>query len=441
MKSDFKLFFKYVGPSMFGMLVAGSYSIVDTIFIGRGAGEVALAAIAITWPIIMLFWAVGDMFGNGAAVLVAQARGAGNEARARKAFGGMLSIQAVASILLSVPAFVFIEPIIKLSGATPELMPEAVNYSKILIGGCGVCMFMSGCLSVIRNDGSPAVAMWLMVAGLLGNVFLDWIFIFKFGWGGPGAAWATVVAQGFSVLLAAVYFASPLTKLKISLSDLLPSPALVWKIFVTGIPIFGNIFAIIAMLYMHNFQSLKYGAVAGLAAYTAVSCLESLGSMLMTGLAAGIQPLAAYFYGAKNFVKQNRMGNFGYAASMLLGILMMFFCIALKDEVPKWIGLSGEVAELAAHGVLISSTAFIFLGVVRVAAFYYQSTGKIADSSLLIYGDSFGALPLCLFTLPVWFGMDGVWLAMPLSRAMLFAMVVYLWFFKGRRAKKPISEV
>ena len=89
-------------------------------------------------------------------------------------------------------------------------------------------------------------------------------------------------------------------------------------------------------------------------------------------------------------------------------------------------------------GLVISSTAFVLLGVIRVAGYYYQATGKITDSSLLIYGDAFVALPLCLFALPLWFGLDGVWLAMPVSRVLLFLFVCYLWF--GRKKRRPYKN-
>lgn len=97
---------------------------------------------------------------------------------------------------------------------------------------------------------------------------------------------------------------------------------------------------------------------------------------------------------------------------------------------PAWFNLHGNVAKLASHGLVISSTAFLLLGVIRVAGYYYQATGKIKASSLLIYGDAFFALPLCLFLLPIWFGLDGVWLAMPISRVLLFSFVCYLWWGK-----------
>ncbi len=432
MNADIKLLWKYIGPSLIGMLIAGSFSIVDTIFIGQALGKNGLAAVAVTWPLIMLFGALGSLFGAGAAVLISQSRGAGDERCAQKTFGGMVLLMLASSIILEVVSLFFLRSFLAILGATPELMPQAVAYSRVMIYGIPLFMLMTGVLEVVRNDGRPALSMWLLVTGLLGNIFLDWLFILYFRWGAWGAALATVASQGIPVLLGIIYFCSPLTKLRLTYANLKSDGTTLKDITVTGIPIFGNMLSIIAMLFMHNHQSLRYGQVDGLAAYTVVAALESLGSILMTGLAAGMQPLVARMYGAGKFKRQNRIGVYTYWAAFGFGVVLMLLSFALHTVMPGWMGLAGEAARLASHGVVLSAAAFLLLGVIRVAGFYYQSTGKILDSSLLIYGDAFFALPLCLFTLPIWLGMNGVWLAMPVSRLILFAMLLYLWFGKRR---------
>lgn len=433
MSNDIKLFWKYVGPSIIGMLIAGSFSIVDTIFIGQGMGKVGLSAVALTWPLIMLIGAVGQLFSAGAGVLISQARGMGNEDLAQKSFGNMITLMLISSIFLGGALYLFLEPILITFGASQELLPDALAYAKVMLCGSLIYMFMGGCLEVVRNDGRPMLAMWLLIIGLLGNIVLDYLFIMVLKWGAAGAATATVISQGIATICGIIYFLSPKTKLKISVHNL----TLRWKnvrnISITGFPIFGNMLSILAMLFMHNWQSLRYGEVDGLAAYTVVAALESLGSILMTGLAGGMQPLVAHMYGAGKYRRQNRFGNYAYWAAFLAGIGLMIFSFLLRNIMPDWMGLSGSVAELASHGIFLSASAFILLGVIRVAGFYYQSTGKIFDSSLLVYGDAFFALPICLFILPIWFGMDGVWLAMPLSRVILFFILLYLWFGKGRR--------
>ena len=130
----------------------------------------------------------------------------------------------------------------------------------------------------------------------------------------------------------------------------------------------------------------------------------------------------------------------GYYTAFGLGIVLMCVSVVGHDVFPAWFNLHGNAAGSAAHGLVISSTAFVLLGVIRVAGYYYQATGKITDSSLLIYGDAFVALPLCLFALPLWFGLDGVWLAMPVSRVLLlFLFVCYLWFGRKNAGRTKCS--
>lgn len=439
MKSDLRLFWKYVAPSVFGAVIGGSFAIVDAIFIGLAGGENSLAATAVTWPLVMFLQAFGFLVGSGGAVLIAQNRGSNLPERERLFFAQTVFLALAWSIFLTVVTFPLLQPILTALGATQELMPISLRYSQILTGGVIFSIFMSLCLEVIRNDGHPTLSMLLMITGLISNIILDWVFVFHLQFGAVGAAIATVISQAGACILGCIYFCSPLTKLRFSIGILKPKLHLIGNIIITGLPIFGNMLSIIAMLYMHNAQSLRYGGIDGLAAYTVISSLEALGSMFMTGIAGGVQPLSASMYGAGKYKRQNRFGNYGYKFAFISGIILMLFSFAMYKIIPGWMGLeTGNALDLAQHGILLSAPAFLLLGVIRVAAFYYQSTGNIVKSSCLIYGDSFIALPLCIFTLPVWFGMNGVWLAMPVSRIILMAMLLYFWFgSRNASRKKP----
>lgn len=427
-----KLFLSYIIPSMVGMLIVGSYSIVDTVFIGQSAGEIGLASVAVTWPLVMPFGAVGDMLGTGAAIIISQSRGRGDLSKARLTLGNMLCFQLIFSLGMMLLMNTYLTEALVLFGAKPELMDGAIHYSRILIYGNLACMLMMAVSAVIRNDGRPVLSMWLTIGGLLLNILLDYVFIFPLGGGIIGAAYATVVAQAMIAVVGLLYFATPYTQLRYRWLMFHLRLKTLGEVLLSGIPSLGNQLSIIAMLFFHNFQSLKYGGIEGLAAYTFIGAIESLGSLLMTGLSLGVQPLVAYLYGGKRFQRQNVIGNMGYVTAFGLGIILMLVSFAGHNVFPTWFNLSGSTAELAAHGLILSSTAFVLLGVVRVAGYYYQATGKVWDSSLLIYGDAFFALPLCLFTLPLWLGLDGVWLAMPCSRVILFGFVCWLWFGKKR---------
>ncbi len=438
MSRDIKLMAQYITPSIGGMLIAGTYSIVDTFFVGKAMGEIGLAASAITWPIVMLGGAVGDMIGTGAGIIIAQENGAGNVKAVKRAFGNMFTLEIAAALLMGALMLPFMEPLLRLVRADDAMLAAgAYNYAMILTAGFVCAMLSMGIITVIRNDSRPMLAMLIIGSGLIANLVLDYFFVLVFNWGLEGAAIATVIGQGIPIVLGLIYFYRGKTQLRPSLKLLKPDFAICARTLKNGFPSFGSQIAIIAMLFMHNYQSLQYGLLGGLAAYTLVSTIQSIGSMTMTGLAAGMQPLASYFHGAGKHKRKSRIAYYSYYASLVIGVIMMVFSMAGYKFFPQAFGLTGEVAELAGRGLLISSCAFILLGVIRVGSYYFQSVDKIFAASILIYGDSCFAMPLSLIVLPLFWGMDGVWLAMPVSRIILFGM---LWYFWRKYHKKPKTE-
>ena len=190
----------------------------------------------------------------------------------------------------------------------------------------------------------------------------------------------------------------------------------------------------ISLMYV---KILIYGCLVSMLAIGLISVIRNDGrptfamSIIVISLVLNII-LDYLLYGSLMYARQNVIGNMGYCFAFFSGIVLMLISFFGGNIFPAWFNLHGNVAKLASHGLVISSTAFLLLGVIRVAGYYYQATGKIMASSLLIYGDAFFALPLCLFLLPIWFGLDGVWLAMPISRVLLFSFVCYLWWGKRR---------
>ena len=235
----------------------------------------------------------------------------GNLRLARLSLGNMLVWQVLFSLLMMTVVKCFLTDILRLFGATDELMPGAVRYSRILIYGNLAYMLVTGVLAVIRNDGRPVLSMWLMVGGLLLNIVMDYVFIFPLGGGVAGGLCHGYRADA-DCCCRVGYFFTRKTALRFDLQMFKLKPKYLKNIVVSGFPSLGNQLSIIAMLFFHNYQALKYGRVDGLAAYTFIGAVESLGSLLMTGLALRVQPLVAYLYGGGRHRRQNIIGNMGY---------------------------------------------------------------------------------------------------------------------------------
>ena len=432
MKSSnlFTLFLSYTIPGMIGMLVVGSYNIIDTIFIGHSAGELGLAAVSISWPIIMLVGAIGDMVGTGAAILISQAKGRNNFHQARSFLGNMLVSQVLLSAFLIPVLLLLLETILIFLQAKGELLQQAMSYGHIAICGGVATMFMMGTSVAIRNDGRPRLAMWLTVSGLALNVLLDYIFIFPLQGGIQGAAYATILSESIQAIGGLTYFCTRYTKLRLKPSLIAFGLKSFFKMAKSGIPTLGSHLALITMLTLHNYQSIRYGGQSALAAYTFIGSIESVCTMLLSGIAAGVQPLISFWYGAKQYTKQHKITQLGFAMAFFFGLTFSLAFIFTSNLTPLWFNLEGTTAVLAAHGLRISAVALSFIGLIKIATIYYQATNKIAKASMLIYGDTFLLLPLCLFILPIFFGLNGVWMAMPVSRIILLLFIFYLWLPK-----------
>ena len=435
--NDLKLFFNYVIPTIFSTLIWGSYSIVDAVFIGHSAGTESLTALNVSYPIAMIMAAIGSLIGYGSGVLIGQYRGAKKLDRAADIFGTAIVGQFLICAIL-IPLMFFLFPyILQKMGLSGVLFEEANVYGRLLCLGAVTTMLCITLTVAVRNDGAPRFAMMLDVTGLLLNILLDFLFVVPLKLGLVGAAWAIIIAETAQTMGGVAYFKMKKSHLPITACRF----CFHWRDFVriarVGIPAFGLSLATMFFLSFYNYQALRYGGEKGLTACATANEVMAVFLLLISGLAHGVQPLASYLHGARSYRRQNMMGRWGYLMAFGMGIVFVFLMNFGASWYPQIFDVTGGAAVEAAKALRLMSWAFLFTGIIQVAASYYQATNKILYSSLLIYGDTFFVLPLCLFTLPFWFGLDGVWLALLISRVLLFIILMSLW---GKRLYKKLEK-
>ena len=189
------LLWKYSAPAMVGMLSNSLYNLVDTVFVGWGVGTQALGALAICFPLQMFILAIAQLVGIGAASIYSRNLGAGNQETADKAAGTSFVLVLILSVILMTVGLLFLTPILRLFGATPGILPYAVQYMSIIFLGSAFFAYIVSTNNLVRAEGNAKVAMTSMLLGAGMNIILDPIFIFGFGMGIKGAAIATVISQ------------------------------------------------------------------------------------------------------------------------------------------------------------------------------------------------------------------------------------------------------
>ena len=433
--TDGKLFFRYVIPSMISMLTAGVYTLVDGFFVGWGAGNDGLAAINVAFPLSLLIVACGEMIGTGGAINIALARGRGARRTADLFLGNSLALLVPAAVLLAglIP---FLNPILSAVGAAPALLPAAREYAVITLGG-GIFMMAAVCLvAAMRNDGAPKPAMAIMVAGLAANIVLDWLFVLVLHGGVAGSAWATVLSQAICFALAAGYFAAGRSHFRFSRRCFRLKRRIVRRIIPAGLPSFGVQISVAAVILLHNRQALLYGGVAAVAAYAIISYVEAMILMLQQGIGLGIQPVVSFLHGAGDTERREKIARYGVISAVLIGAGGLLLSAGGYRLRPALFTASGDVVAVAGRGLIISAAVYPFLGLQKVSEAYFQAMDRPGMASLLVYLDCFLVLPLSLLLLPLWRGADGIWAAMPVSKLLMFGVVLLLW----RRSAQEAAE-
>ena len=200
-----KLLRSYAIPSIAATLVGSLYNIVDQVFIGQGVGYVGNAATNVSYPLSTICLAISLLIGIGSASRFSLYLGQKTPERAARIAGSGVCLMAGAGLLYLVLGELFLTPLLKVFGATQEVLPYAQQYAGITLLGMPLLILTNGISNLIRADGSPKYSMICMVSGAIVNTILDPLFIFQFHWGVAGAAWATVLGQVLSFLLALRY--------------------------------------------------------------------------------------------------------------------------------------------------------------------------------------------------------------------------------------------
>ncbi len=258
-------------PAIIGMLVGATYNVVDTIFIGRGVGPLGIGGLAVSFPMQMIVMAVAQMIGIGAASVISRNLGSGDRERAYRAAGNVLSVSIGFGAVMMTVGLTFLRPILRLLGATAELLPYAQEYLSVIFLGTIFITFAMASNNIVRSEGNATVAMVTMLVGTGMNIVLDPIFIFALDLGIRGAAMATVISQFLSFSFLMFYFTSGKSSLKIKFKHLIPEGPVLKEIFKMGVTIFMrqfgvSIFAIVVNNSLRVYGSEIHYAVFGIVA-------------------------------------------------------------------------------------------------------------------------------------------------------------------------------
>ena len=439
-----KLLVQYAVPAIIAMTASSLYNMVDSIFIGHGVGALAISGLALTFPLMNLAAAFGSLVGVGAATLVSMRLGQRDYETAQRILGNVVVLNLIIGISFGLLTLVFLDPILYFFGASDATIGYAREYMSVILWGNVVTHMYLGLNAVLRAAGHPRKAMYATILTVTINAILDPLFIFGFGWGIRGAAIATVLAQILALVWQFRIFSDRNELLHFRRGIYRLKGKIVRNVLAIGMSPFLMNLAACFIVILINKGLKEYGGDLNIGAYGIVNRLGFFFVMIVMGINQGMQPIAGYNYGARQFDRVDRVLKLtiiGATCVTTLGFLIGELAPRLEVSV---FTEDPELVRLSAEGMRIVFFCFPIIGFQMVTTNFFQSIGMAGKAiflslsrQLLFLMPGLIFLPRIFDELTPWDGSWGVWCSMPLSDflASLVAGVMLFYQFRKFKAK------
>lgn len=411
-----KQFLKYSMSSMFAMFVTSLYTIIDGIFVGKGIGDIGLAAVNMVLPITIMYFGIATMFAVGGGSLVSKSFGEGNVKKGQSIFGQTLKLILIVSLILSLVAFLFSKSIMYLIGARGEILFYSSQYLRFYSLFCSANLIGIVLNSFVRNDCNPRLGMVANIFGAIANIILDYVFIFKLNLGIKGAALATGIGQIITIIILLNHFIFNMGNLRFKSS---PFEVNVFKnIIHIGFPSFLAEITFSVIIFFYNIALIVFSGSKALTAFSVINYINANIYMILLGMNFGVQPLISYSFGEKNGKNMIKFYGFSKKFGIFLTFVYVLISLIYGNELIGIFTKDPEIIKIAYFGLNISNLAFFILGINLTTSVYYQAIEIPKYSNIICLFRSFIFLPISLVVLAKLFGLTGIWVSLIVSEGL-----------------------
>ncbi len=412
-----KLLWKYALPAIIAMTATSLYNIVDTIYIGHGCGALALGALTVAKPFMDICAAFGSLVGVGASSLLAIYLGEKDYERANRVLGNVIVMNIILSAIVMAVGLIWLDPILMAFGASEATLLYAHEYMEIILYGNVLTHIYFGLNAMLRSAGHPRFSMTATIVAVIINIILDPIFIFGLDMGVRGAALATVISQAVAVVWQLTKFMDKNELVRFHRGIWRLNRHITLRALAIGMsPFLYNIAHCFVVIIINN-QLKNFGGDMAIASYGVINRLTFVFAMMVMGLNQGMQPIAGYNYGAKQFDRV--LKSFYLTCAYATGVMGIVFVLGecFPELMTRMFTHDVELIAQTVRPMRIICSTMLIIGFQMVTGNLFTSVGKAGKAIFLsLTRQVLYLIPLVLwlptiFTTPI----DGVWWSIPIS--------------------------
>ena len=421
----YKRLLRFVISPILMIICTAVYGVVDGFFISNYVGKVPFAAVNLVMPVDLVPVAIGFMIGEGGNALISKKLGENKRGIANQYFSLLIYTTAVIGVVLSLAGYAFTPVIADILGANDQLKPYCVEYGRILFAAQFFYVLQNIFQSFFIAAGKPDLS--LKVSLLSGgiNVLLDVLFIVVLQWGVAGAAWATALGQVAGGMAPLAYFARKNSSLLQITRTRLNLPVL-FKTFTNGSSDMVSVLSASVITALYNYQLLSIAGEDGVAAYGAIMYITFIFMSIYLGYASGSAPLISFQYGAKNHEELHNLVRKSIVLMLGMGmVITMTAELAAEPLLGAFVGYDKELFSLTLHGYRMYVLAFLLMGLNIWGAALFTALNNGLVSAAISFLRTFGFEMAAVLLLPLWLGIDGIWISIFVAELCTCFFTVY----------------
>lgn len=418
---------RFTFSSIMMMVFTSIYGVVDGFFVSNFAGKTAFAAVNFIMPVLMIFGAVGFMFGTGGSALISKTMGEGNNEKAQKLFSMIVYVSIAVGVVFAVLAMFLTEPVARLMGADDAMIQTCVLYAKIVLCALPALMLQYEFQSFFVTAQKPQLGLYVTLVSGIANMVLDFLFVAVMNMGVAGAAIATAISQYLGGFIPLIYFSKKnssllrITKTNLDWYSLLKTMTNGSSEFLSNISM-----SLVGMLY--NVQLMKYASENGVAAYGTLMYVNMIFIAVFIGYSVGTAPIIGFCYGAKNHKELKSILKKSIVIIGIFSILMLIAAQVLAYPLGLvFVGYDAKLLEMTLHAFAIFAFSFLFAGFTIFASSFFTALNNGLVSALISFLRTVVFQVAAVLILPILFDVDGIWFSIVVAEVVAVIASVIFW--------------
>lgn len=438
-----RLLVQYSLPAIIASLATSLYNIIDSVFIGRGVGAMAITGLAITFPLMNLVVAFCVLVAVGGATISSIFLGQKAPEKASQVVGNVTVFCLIHAVVIMSVGLLFLDPILYFFGATAETIGYARSFMRIILFGTPISYVFLGLNNLMRATGYPRKAMISALLSVAVNIVVAPLLIFVAGWGIAGAALATICGQTSAFIWVLHHFISRKSYIRFTLRGWHVSWTLMRKIYAIGLsPFLMNCCACLVVVFINKALLDTAGTDGNLAvgAYGIINRTTMFFVMIIFGITQGMQPILGYNFGAANWPRVKATLMKGIWIATAVSTIGWLLTELIPDTISHMFTTDTVMVQIARDGFRIYFIVYPLVGAQIVIQNYFQSIGRPKLSIFLSLTRQLIFLLPMMWILPPRFGVDGVWAAMSASDFIAFVLALLTAIIMNRHIAKYLQR-